>query len=96
MVKMDEVQRVRLPRGNEVLAIVESRLGGNKLGVRCQDGKSRIGRIPGRFKKRMWIKVGDVVLVEKWEIQGNERGDVIWQYTKAQQEWLRKNNILKI
>jgi translation initiation factor 1A len=93
---MEEVQRVRLPRGMEVIGRVEARLGGNKLSVRCQDGKNRICRIPGRLKKRMWIKVGDIIICEKWEIQGDERGDAIWQYTKAQQEWLRNNNILKL
>lgn len=93
---MEEVQRVRLPRGRELFGFVESRLGGNKVSVRCQDGKTRIGRIPGRLKKSMWIKVGNVVIIEKWEIQGDEKGDVLWQYTNAQQEWLRRNNFLKL
>jgi translation initiation factor 1A len=94
---MEEVQRVRLPRGsNEILCIAEAKLGGNKIAVRCQDGKSRIGRIPGRLKKSMWIKIGSAVILEKWEIQGDERGDIIWQYTPTQKEWLRRNNILKI
>jgi translation initiation factor 1A len=92
----EEVVRVRIPKGRELLAIVEARLGSNKLRVFCQDEKVRIGRIPGRLRKRMWIREGDVVIVEPWEIQGNERGDVIWKYTKAQTKWLRKNGYLKI
>jgi translation initiation factor 1A len=93
---MEEITRVRLPRGRELFGLVEARVGGNKLMVRCQDNKVRLGRIPGRFKKSMWIKVNDIVILEKWEIQGEEKGDVIWQYTRAQQEWLRKNNFLKL
>jgi len=93
---MEEVIRVRMPKGKEVFGLVESILGGNKLNVRCQDEKIRICRIPGRLKKRMWIKVGDVVIVEPWDIQGDERGDVIWKYTTAQVSWLRKKGVLKL
>ncbi|MCD6092505.1 MAG: translation initiation factor eIF-1A [Candidatus Aenigmarchaeota archaeon] len=93
---MEEVQRVRIPKGREVLGIVEARLGGNKLRVRCQDNKTRICRIPGRFKRHLWIGVNDVIIVEPWEIHGDERGDAIWKYSKVQENWLRKNNILKL
>ena len=62
----------------------------------CQDGKTRICRIPGKLRSKLWVKEGDVVLVKPWPIQGDERGDVIHQYTKAQIEWLRKKGILKL
>lgn len=45
------VVRVKLPRGEEVLGIIEQRLGGNKMMVNCLDGKSRICRVPGRLKE---------------------------------------------
>lgn len=94
---MEEFQRVRVPKGvNEVLCIVEAKLGGNKIALRCQDGKSRIGRIPGRLKKSMWINIGSAVLVEKWDIDGDKRGDIVWQYTPTHKEWLRKKNLLTI
>jgi len=93
---MEEIERVRTPREGEVLGIVEATLGANKFNVRCQDEKMRICRVPGRFKKRMWIKVGDIVLVEPWEIQGDIRGDIIWRYTNTQADWLRRRGILKM
>ncbi len=86
--------RVRTPRGKEILAIVEATLGANKLKIRCQDDKYRIGRIPGKMKKRIWMKEGDAVLVEPWDIQGDKFANVIWKYTPAQSEWLRRKGIL--
>lgn len=90
-----EVQRVRLPKGMEVLGIMESKMGGNKMRIRCMDGRVRLCRVPGRFKKSLWLNIGDAVIVEKWEIQGDERGDIIWKYTNTQKEWLIKNGFLR-
>lgn len=92
----EEVLRVRMPVENEVFGVVETKLGGNKVQVRCQDGNTRICRIPGKMKSKMWIKVGDVVLIKPWPIKGEERGDVVWQYSKAQVEYLREKGILKL
>lgn len=91
-----EPVRVRTPRGKETLGVVESMLGSNKLMVRCQDNKIRLCRIPGRLRKRVWIKEGDVVLIKPWDIQGDKRGDVIMKYTHTQTSWLRKKGILKM
>lgn len=94
---MDEqVFRVRTPKGGEVLGIVEAMLGTNKLHVRCQDNKIRICRIPGRMRKRVWMKEGDAVLVEPWSIQGDKSGDVIWRYNPTEAGWLRRKGILKL
>ena len=90
------VERVRVPRQNEILGIVESMLGANKILVFCQDNKKRIIRIPGRLRKKIWIRERDVILVKPWDIQSDERGDVVWIYKQNQIEWLRKRGILKI
>ena len=42
------VTRVKLPRGEEIMGIVEQRFGGNKMMVNCFDGKTRNCRVPGR------------------------------------------------
>jgi translation initiation factor 1A len=91
-----EPMRVRTPRRNEVLGIIEAMLGANKLSVRCQDNKIRICRIPGRLRKREWMNEGDVVLVEPWSIQGDKSGDVLMRYTKTQASWLRRKGILNL
>src|SRR3990167_6308752 len=88
------VTRVKLPHGEETIGILESRLGGNKMMVRCLDGKNRNCRIPGRLKRKLWLRPGDVVIVEPWELD-YEKGDVIFKYRPNQIEWLKKNNYLK-
>ena len=59
----EEIGKIRIPRNDEVLGIVESMLGANKLKVRCQDNVIRTCRIPGKMRKRIWMREGDVVLV---------------------------------
>lgn len=93
---MEEPERIRMPREKEVLGIVEAMLGTNKISVRCQDNKIRIGRIPGRIKKRIWIREGDAILIKPWDIDSDRRGDVVWLYTPTQKNLLKKKNILTI
>ncbi|MBW6517390.1 MAG: translation initiation factor eIF-1A [ANME-2 cluster archaeon] len=91
-----EVVRVRVPRkqDREILGTVESMLGANKVRVRCMDGVMRLGRIPGKMKKRTWIRPGDIIIVVPWEFQ-NEKADVMWRYTGPQADWLERRGYLK-
>lgn len=92
----EEFVRVRIPqkKANEVLGIVESLLGANKLRVRCMDGIVRLARIPGKMKKSTWISEGDVVIVVPWSFQ-NEKADVVWKYSGPQVNWLERKGFLK-
>ena len=90
----EEVERVRLPRNNEVLGILQSRLGASRCDVRCMDGKTRNCRIPGRLKRKLWVREGDVVLVEPWEFGGDEKGDIIFKYRPNQVSFLQKKGLM--
>ncbi|XGI84448.1 translation initiation factor eIF-1A [Halorutilales archaeon Cl-col2-1] len=85
---------LRLPDDDEVLCVVESMLGDNRVKVRCTDGKKRTARIPGRMRKRVWIREGDVVIVEPWDWQ-DEKGDVEWRYNEQQADELRERGYLE-
>lgn len=89
-----QITRVKLPKGREVLGIIEQRLGGNKMMVNCLDGKNRNCRVPGRLRRKLWLRPGDVVIIEPWELN-NDRGDVVFKYRLNQVAWLRKNNYLE-
>jgi translation initiation factor 1A len=91
----EQISRIHLPRNNQTFGIVQRRLGGSRMEVRCFDGKSRICRIPGRLKRRLWVREGDLIIVEPWEYSGDEKGDVVYKYTKAQIEFLRRRGYLK-
>ncbi len=89
-----KIARARLPRDREVIGIVEQRLGGNKMMINCLDGKSRNCRVPGRLRRRLWLRPDDVVIIEPWELD-DKRGDIIFKYRLNQIAWLRKNNYLE-
>ena len=90
----EKIIRVRLPKGEEVIGIIEQRLGGNKMFVNCLDGKKRNCRVPGRLKRALWLRPGDVVIIEPWELD-KDRGDVIFKYRTNQIEWLKGKGYLK-
>jgi translation initiation factor 1A len=90
----EEIRRVMLPRGNQVLGLLEQRLGGSRTMIRCLDGKRRVCRIPGRLKRKLWVREGDVVLVEPWEHGGDEKGDIIFKYKSSQVQVLKNKGLL--
>ena len=63
--------------------------------VRFLDGKSRICRIPGRLRRKLWTREGDILLVEPWEYDQERKGDIIFKYTPTQISWLKKKGYLK-
>ena len=91
----EQITRVRTPRGKEMLGTVIEMLGGSRFRVECNDGKERICRVPGKYKRRVWVKMGNIVLLTPWDIQGDERGDIIWRYTPSQANWLVRKGLLK-
>ncbi|MFC1697704.1 translation initiation factor eIF-1A [Nanoarchaeota archaeon] len=90
----EELRRIKLPRGREVLGIVEQRLGGSRLRIRCLDGKERNCRIPGRLKKRLWVREGNIVIVEPWEFGGDQKGDIMFKYKPIHVSFLKQKGYL--
>ena len=89
-----KIQRAPLPKSREIIGTIEQRLGGNKMLVSCLDGKSRNCRVPGRLKRALWLRPGDVVIIEPWELD-KTKGDVVLKYKPNQVVWLKKNKYLK-
>jgi translation initiation factor 1A len=89
-----ELKELVLPGEGQLLGIVERMLGFDRVKVQCTDGYNRLCRIRGKLKRRIWIREGDVVLVAPWDFQYATRGDILWRYTEAQVEWLKKNGYL--
>lgn len=81
----EAVNRYRMPdtRNREMFAIADQLMGASKLKVMCEDGKSRMARIPGKMKRRMWIKPGDLVIVKPWDFQ-DDKADVCYRYVRTQ------------
>jgi translation initiation factor 1A len=96
-----EITRVKMPyrRNGEIFARVTDIYGQERMGVYCEDGKHRIGRIRGKIKKRVWIRQGDLVIVNPWnfetEVDGqSEKCEISWRYLKHEITWLSRRNII--
>ncbi|MFB6076891.1 MAG: translation initiation factor IF-1A, partial [Candidatus Nanohaloarchaea archaeon] len=69
-------------------------MGHGRFKVYCADENERVCRIPGSMRRGMWIQRDDVVLVDPWDVQGDEKGDIVEKYSNAQQGWLEDNGFL--
>lgn len=91
----EPVFRVKLPRGEQVLGIVETRLGFGKSRVICTDGRTRICKVPGHLKRRLWVRQDNIVLIEPWEVEGDKKGNIVHKYNDNHAHWLKKKGYLK-
>ncbi|RLE85108.1 MAG: translation initiation factor eIF-1A [Thermoprotei archaeon] len=91
-----ESEDVPLPNDEEgtMLGVIQQFLGYDRARVLCADGKIRLCRIPGKYKKRMWMRVGDVVLVAPWEFQKDSRADILFRYKGSDLQKLEKEGYL--
>jgi len=85
-----------LPETTDVFGVASKLLGNDRVFVKCQDGLERVCRIRGKMKRRVWIRINDIVLVSPWDFQSKQRGDIIWRYTRGQSDYLRRRGLLKI
>ena len=58
------LEKMLLPSGSDVLGTAVKMLGGERVMVRCQDGKERLCRVRGKLKRRVWIRENDIVSLE--------------------------------
>ncbi len=76
------------PKG-EIFAVAETFQGGSRLQVICEDGIRRMGRIPGKLRRRMWIRENDLLIVVPWSFQ-DSKADVKFRYTPTQTANLKR------
>ena len=76
------------PKG-EMFAVAETFQGGSRLQLICEDGKRRMGRIPGKLRRRMWVRENDLLIVVPWSFQ-DTKADVKFRYTPTQTSNLKR------
>jgi len=91
----EELGRLPLPRRNrgEVFGIANQLLGAARIRVMCEDSVSRMGRITGKMKKKMWIREGDLLVVRPWGFQEG-KADILFRYSRTQAQYLARRNML--
>lgn len=87
--------KIREPEEDQVIGKVIELLGADRLRVKCNDGNERIVRIPGRLKKRIWVRRDDIILVDPWDIESEEKGDMVWRYDKNKIPILKEKGYLQ-
>ena len=86
--------RIRIPRKGEIIGKVMQRLGGNRMEIKSTDGKTRNCRVPGRFKRKFWLRPKDIVIITPWP-DDDSKGDIVFQYQKNVAYQLKKRGLLK-
>jgi len=88
-------RKIRFPyrENGEIFAIVIENFGGDRMLVKCEDGVIRVGIIRGKIRKRMWVRLGDLIVVSPWEFETKKKDKrekcmIIWRYTRTQANWL--------
>jgi translation initiation factor 1A len=74
---------------DQIYAQIIKNMGDRRFECLCFDGETRICHIRGKMRKRVWIKVDDIVLVTLREFQ-SEKGDIIHKYNPDEVRTLRK------
>ena len=73
-------RRVRLPRTGEQFAVVIEMSGGSRMKALCADGYTRMIRIGGKLKRRMWCRPNDLIIVKPWVVQSDAKADLVYRY----------------
>jgi translation initiation factor 1A len=63
-------------------------LGNCRLDGQCFDGKKRLCHIRGNMRKKVWISVGDIILVSLREFE-DDKCDVILKYSSDEARSLK-------
>ncbi|MGC8580820.1 MAG: translation initiation factor eIF-1A [Thermoplasmata archaeon] len=93
--KEENLRRVPMPKKeeHELFGITQQLMGGARVRVICEDNKTRLARIPGRLKKRMWVRDGDLVILKPWSYQ-DEKAEIVYRYTKTEANYLSRRKLL--
>tara|TARA_Y100001954_G_scaffold42487_1_gene43355 strand:+ start:20329 stop:21021 length:693 start_codon:yes stop_codon:yes gene_type:complete len=89
----DGKKRGELGYKGEMFALAEEILGGRRVTVLCADGQTRMARIPGKMRRRQWVREGDLIIVWPWDFQ-DSKADVKHRYTKTQAMYLSRKQVL--
>ena len=82
--------KIRLPRDGEMFAVVTEMSGGSRMIALCADNKTRMIRIGGRFKKKVWCRERDLILVKPWVVQSDQKADLVYRYLPTE-----RNRVLR-
>jgi translation initiation factor 1A len=79
---------------NHRYAQVDGKMGGVQLRVICSDNITRRAIIPGSFRRKVWMNVGDIVLVELSQInKSKDECYVLYKYEYSEAQDLKAQGL---
>jgi len=84
-----------LPSDEEgtMLCVIQRLLGAGYLEVLCTDGNTYKAWIPGKMRRRVWMREGDVILFLSWGTK-DMKGEVVYRYEEDEVRKLVESGIL--
>ena len=76
-----------------MLCVVQRNLGGGFLEVLCTDEMVYKAWIPGRMRRRVWMREGDVILFLPWGTR-DMKGEVVYRYLGDEVRELVENGMI--
>lgn len=84
----DQKELVFKTEGQEYAKVIKM-LGDRRVEVQTPDNETMIAHIRGNMRKRVWINVGDLVLLAMRDFQDN-KADIILKYSNNEEKKLSK------
>ncbi|MEM1927463.1 MAG: translation initiation factor eIF-1A [Acidilobaceae archaeon] len=90
-----ESKEIPLPSENEgtLVCVVRRIVGAGFAEVVCTDNEIYMARIPGKMRRKVWIKEGDVVLFMPWGTR-DKKGEILHKYEKSDIKTLIESGVL--
>nr|UXY86899.1 eukaryotic translation initiation factor 1A [Cryptomonas paramecium] len=86
--KINEKKELVFKEDGQEYAQILKMLGNGRCEAYCFDGTKRLCHIRGKLKKKIWINVGDIVLIGLRDFQ-KDKGDIISKYSPEESKYLR-------
>ncbi|KAK3923273.1 DNA polymerase subunit gamma-1, mitochondrial [Frankliniella fusca] len=85
-------EELEIPKANQEVVKIRASVGNNLHEVETQTGETYLVSMPSRFRKSVWVKRGDFILVEPIAEGDKVRAEMIRPITSDYMRFLRDNN----
>lgn len=93
--KMPLATDIKTGEPRKLYGQIKKLLGSNRTEILCDDGEFRPGLIPGSMRKKIWIYIDDIVLIQFRDCETDKTiCDILYKYNKIEIKHLNNLNVL--
>jgi len=82
-----------VPEGDEEVVKILGGRGNNLHEVECADGKTFLASMPTKFRKNLWIKRGDFVVISPIKEGNKVQAEIVYVLYQKQIKYLQEQNL---